>query len=167
MELTKDEALNIMKGTDPRHEQYKNGSELAAAVERAFTREHPGENEIGNDLPAHLNDEAVLGKPSQPNLDKPIAKAEGTETAPAKFSAEWDYSGEQSEEALKQIWGPYRFVDNMADLQDPQNFTLVFDKFIQTPDDGRFLRELFQTVGNHPAGLRLYHHIIKLAKGEL
>ena len=175
---SKDEILAIGNKDNLLYQKFKAGdAEVFGAINRFYDRAHPGDADLNGGLPAHIEQAMAkeLGvsepKPTELNAgDRPIAKSEGVEPAegtPVEFSPEWDFDQQQGEAALKQHLGPYRYVEAMADLQDPQNFTLVIDKFIQTPDDGRFLRELFQKAGNHPAGYRLYHHFIKLAKGEL
>jgi hypothetical protein len=82
---------------------------------------------------------------------------------PEAFSKEWEYSSEESEKDLQSAWG-YRYVDNMAELQNKDNFKSVFGDFIKSDEHARFLQEAFSLIGHHPRGQELYLHLIQLAK---
>jgi hypothetical protein len=131
---------------------------------KAFEAAHPDESGDPH-LDKVLSNAMEQPKSEAPNLDKAIAaSAEPAEGTPVDFSPQWEFTKEQRDAVLRQSWGEFRFPEYMADVNDQANFVLLFDKFIQSREDGRFLGELFQKMGNHPTGVRLYHHLIQLAK---
>jgi len=167
MEFSIDEANQII--SDSKHPRYadfyhRQNPDVIAGVNKAFENANPGTSTLGagEDLPPHINE----GLNKELGINQvPEAGAQPQPAPVTTFSPEWDYTEQQAEEALKREW-PYWHSENMVELQNTENFGLVFGDFLKTEADKRFLGELFQMIGHHPAGPRLYLHLIQKLKGN-
>jgi hypothetical protein len=157
-DLTIEQANDILSNKEnPSHAKFwANDKATVERVNGAFEVAHPGN--MGDSLGLHVDK-------SFAEWDKERQQGGGNQSQQfaGALSEEWDFSREQAEDALRPVWGD-RHAEHMAALESPENFGLLFGGFLKTPEDRRYLEELFQTMGNHPAGYRLYVHLLDLVK---
>jgi hypothetical protein len=161
MEFTLEQANDVISNPEnPNHKAFYENSnaDLVNAVNRAFQTAYPGSMSFSNDLPQHIND--AMNKEAGQAPQTPAPDPDPTSTPSG--GDPYEYSKEQVTESLKADWGDSHEL-NMARVSNPDNARRVFGDFAaQNDGDRQFVNDLIGFVGNHPAGLRLYLHILRL-----
>jgi hypothetical protein len=149
-------------------EAFRRGDPAAVSQFEKLQQSKWGFSEIAPDQvtpdPEQLTPELRAAKEryQQTNGD-PQQPGQQSGAQPAALGPDWSLTPEQADEQLKREWG-YWHPENMVEVQNPENFRAVFGDFLRTDQDRQFLNELFTIIGHHPAGLRLYRHLIGLVK---
>jgi hypothetical protein len=190
MPLTYDEANKIIAREDPRHEKYYSRDwpdrNLQREVIEAFERQHPGDFDLTESLPVHINEgmdkEAVrlgLTKPTTPvppevtqpatqpqtQPETPVTQTTEQPATAQSYSPLWDTPQAEALTSYKAVYGADYEQAMVADAQHV--FVSFAEDYIQrqggTPEArahvGEYVDQLMRRMGNHPLNAQFLRYV--------